>query len=140
MIGSDEEDILDLRLPTPTTKYRDCTLGKILMETVDQMKEEKKISSELCDKILCQFDRSILNALSQRLTARVTFKASKLHTYRFLDGVWTFILDEVEFREHNNFANVPQVSYELCLYFEMFYFWFYLKNLVLMMVVFCSNF
>ncbi len=111
MMGSDEEDIMDLRLPTPTTRYRDSTIGKLLMETVDQLKQDKKISAGLCDKILCQFDRSILSALSQRLTARVTFKASKLNTYRFLDGVWTFILDEVEFREHNNFANVPQVSW-----------------------------
>ena len=32
---------------------------------------------------------------------KLNFKAEKLNTYRFCDNVWTFMLNDVEFREIN---------------------------------------
>ncbi|CAG7824267.1 unnamed protein product [Allacma fusca] len=38
-------------------------------------------------------------ALANRVKSRLNFKAGKLHTYRFCDNVWTFLLNDVEFRD-----------------------------------------
>ncbi|CAG5135328.1 unnamed protein product [Candidula unifasciata] len=57
-----------------------------------------QISPRLALLVLQQFDKSVSEALSQRVTAKVTFKA-KLNTYRFCDNVWTFVLHNAEFRE-----------------------------------------
>lgn len=41
--------------------------------------------------VLLQFDKSINAALSNKVKSRITFKASKLNTYRFCDNVWTLM-------------------------------------------------
>lgn len=41
--------------------------------------------------VLLQFDKSINNALATKVKSRITFKASKLNTYRFCDNVWTLM-------------------------------------------------
>lgn len=57
-----------------------------------------QITPNLALKVLQHFDRAINTALSQRVRNRTTFKGH-LNTYRFCDNVWTFVLDDVEFKD-----------------------------------------
>lgn len=50
-----------------------------------------QITPQLALKVLLQFDKSINQALSNKVKSRITFKASKLNTYRFCDNVWTLM-------------------------------------------------
>jgi transcription initiation factor TFIIA small subunit len=90
--------------------YRNTTLGHTLQESLDELIQYNQITPALASKILLQFDRSMSNALANRVKSRLTFKAGKLHTYRFCDNVWTFLLNDVEFREVNEFAKVDKVE------------------------------
>jgi transcription initiation factor TFIIA small subunit len=90
--------------------YRNTTLGHTLQESLDELIQYNQITPALASKILLQFDRSMSNALANRVKSRLTFKAGKLHTYRFCDNVWTFLLNDVEFREVNEFAKVDKVG------------------------------
>ena len=47
---------------------------------------------------LFQYDKAINNALATRVRNRINFKG-QLNTYRFCDNVWTFVIEEAEFRE-----------------------------------------
>lgn len=73
-----------------------------------------QITPQLAFKVLLQFDKSINAALNSKVKARVTFKASKLNTYRFCDNVWTLMLNDVEFREVHEFAKVDKVKIVAC--------------------------
>ncbi|KAI9579136.1 transcription initiation factor IIA subunit 2 [Glossina fuscipes] len=94
--------------------YRNTTLGHTLQESLDELIQYGQITPALALKVLLQFDKCINNALSQRVKARVTFKANKLNTYRFCDNVWTLMLNEVEFREVHEFAKVDKVKIVAC--------------------------
>jgi hypothetical protein len=41
-------------------------------------------------------------------------QAGKLNTYRFCDNVWTFMLNDVEFREVHEVAKVDKVKIVAC--------------------------
>nr|QBH73593.1 transcription initiation factor IIA gamma chain [Isotomurus palustris] len=94
--------------------YRNTTLGHTLQESLDELIQYNQITPALANKILLQFDRSMNNALANRVKSRLTFKAGKLHTYRFCDNVWTFLLNDVEFRETTEFAKVDKVKIVAC--------------------------
>ncbi|TRY63600.1 hypothetical protein TCAL_16647 [Tigriopus californicus] len=61
-----------------------------------------------------KFDRSINTALSTRVKNKLNFKAEKLNTYRFCDNVWTFMLNDVEFREVSELAKIDRVKIVAC--------------------------
>lgn len=82
--------------------YRNTTLGNTLQESLDELIQYGQITPQLALKVLVQFDKSINSALNSKVKSRVTFKAGKLHTYRFCDNVWTLMLKDVEFREVNH--------------------------------------
>jgi transcription initiation factor TFIIA small subunit len=44
-----------------------------------------------------QFDKSMNEALETQVKSKMNFKGH-LHTYRFCDNVWTFLLENAEFR------------------------------------------
>ncbi|CAD7091249.1 unnamed protein product [Hermetia illucens] len=94
--------------------YRNTTLGNTLQESLDELIQYGQITPQLAFKVLLQFDKCINSALSQRVKARVTFKANKLNTYRFCDNVWTLMLNDVEFREVHEFAKVDKVKIVAC--------------------------
>lgn len=73
-----------------------------------------QITPTLAMKVLLQFDKSINAALSNRVKSRITFKASRLNTYRFCDNVWTLMLKDVEFREVMEFAKADKVKIVAC--------------------------
>lgn len=95
--------------------YRNTTLGHTLQESLDELIQMGHISPQLALKVLLQFDKAINTALANRVKAKISFKG-KLNTYRFCDNVWTFVLNQVEFREApvQEIAKVDKVKIVAC--------------------------
>jgi len=94
--------------------YRNTTLGNTLQEALDELMQVQLLSPQLAMKVLAQFDKSVNHALSTRVKSKITFRAEKLNTYRFCDNVWTFMLNDVEFRESNELERVDRVKIVAC--------------------------
>ncbi|XP_076309572.1 transcription initiation factor IIA subunit 2-like isoform X1 [Tachypleus tridentatus] len=94
--------------------YRNTTLGHTLQESLDELIQCGQITPNLALKVLLQFDKAINNALANRVKTRLTFKAGHLKTYRFCDNVWTFVLEDVEFREVQELVRVEKVKIVAC--------------------------
>lgn len=94
--------------------YRNTTLGFTLQEALDELMQMKLLTDDLVLKVLTQFDRSVSSALNSRVKTKVNFKAEKLNTYRFCDNVWTFMLNDVEFRELPDLGRVDRVKIVAC--------------------------
>ncbi|KZC07516.1 PREDICTED: transcription initiation factor IIA subunit 2 [Dufourea novaeangliae] len=94
--------------------YRNTTLGNTLQESLDELIQYGQITPQLAIKVLLQFDKAINQALATRVKSRLSFKAHKLNTYRFCDNVWTFMLNDVEFREVQEVAIVDKVKIVAC--------------------------
>ena len=94
--------------------YRNTTLGHTLQEALDELMQLQLLSPNLALRVLLQFDRSINGALSTRVKTKLNFKAEKLNTYRFCDNVWTFMLNDVEFREVPDLNRVDRVKIVAC--------------------------
>ncbi|XP_060555258.1 transcription initiation factor IIA subunit 2-like [Ruditapes philippinarum] len=93
--------------------YRNTTLGHTLQESLDELIQMGQISPQLALKVLLQFDKAINVALANRVKNRVTFKG-KLNTYRFCDNVWTFVLNNAEFKDMQELAKVDKVKIVAC--------------------------
>ncbi|KAK2705057.1 transcription initiation factor IIA subunit 2-like [Artemia franciscana] len=94
--------------------YRNTTIGNTLQEVLDEMVQFNQITPLLASKVLLQFDKSINVGLSQKIKNRMSFKASKLNTYRFCDNVWTFMLNDVEFRDMHEVIRGDKVKIVAC--------------------------
>ncbi|CAG8588700.1 11566_t:CDS:2 [Ambispora gerdemannii] len=79
-------------------------IGSALTDSLDELIMQDKITPQLAMKVLVQFDKSITEAL-EKGKGRGTFKGGRLHTYRFCDEVWTFIIERPNFRLDND--NIP---------------------------------
>uniref|UniRef100_A0A3B3W2K5 Transcription initiation factor IIA subunit 2 n=1 Tax=Poecilia latipinna TaxID=48699 RepID=A0A3B3W2K5_9TELE len=73
----------------------------------------QQITPQLALQVLLQFDKAINAALASRVRNRVNFRGS-LNTYRFCDNVWTFVLNDVEFREVTELVKVDKVKIVAC--------------------------
>ncbi|KAK2186111.1 hypothetical protein NP493_214g00016 [Ridgeia piscesae] len=93
--------------------YRNTTIGHTLQESLDELIQCGQITPQLALKVLLQFDKAINNALSTRVKNRISFKGH-LNTYRFCDNVWTFVLNDVEFKESQEVVNVTKVKIVAC--------------------------
>ena len=61
--------------PVPTyTHYRNSTLGVSLQDSIDELIAESKMSDELKEDVLAQFDKSITDALVTRVKTKASFK------------------------------------------------------------------
>eukprot|EP00126_Sphaerothecum_destruens_P013680 Sdes_comp23408_c0_seq1m21660 len=76
--------------------YRRSTLGVSLNDSLDELSHI--ISPQLASKVLNEFDKSINENLSKLGPRIKTNFKGKLHTYRFYDNVWTFILEDATFK------------------------------------------
>nr|CAG4635220.1 EOG090X0L7F [Alona affinis] len=94
--------------------YRNTTLGNTLQESLDELIQYGQITPQLALKVLVHFDRTMNQALAQKVKNRLTFKAGKLNTYRFCDNVWTFLLSDVEFRDVQELAKGDTVKIVAC--------------------------
>uniref|UniRef100_A0AAQ4RNM8 Transcription initiation factor IIA subunit 2 n=2 Tax=Gasterosteus aculeatus aculeatus TaxID=481459 RepID=A0AAQ4RNM8_GASAC len=93
--------------------YRNTTLGNSLQESLDELIQTQQITPQLALQVLLQFDKAINMALANRVRNRVNFRGS-LNTYRFCDNVWTFVLNDVEFREVTDLVKVDKVKIVAC--------------------------
>lgn len=68
-----------------------------MTDALDTLISDEKIQPQLAMRILNNFDRIISELLKNELgisKSKLTFKGD-LHTYRFCDDVWTFIIKNV---------------------------------------------
>jgi transcription initiation factor TFIIA small subunit len=93
--------------------YRNTTLGTTLQDSLDELLANQQISRSLKDKVLEEYDKAINNALATRVRNRINFKG-QLNTYRFCDNVWTFVIEEAEFREVIESIKVKKVKVVAC--------------------------
>ncbi|AQK95675.1 Transcription initiation factor IIA subunit 2 [Zea mays] len=93
--------------------YRRSTIGMCLTETLDEMVSNGTLSPELAIQVLVQFDKSMTDALENQVKSKVTVKGH-LHTYRFCDNVWTFILTDASFKNEEATEQVGKVKIVAC--------------------------
>ncbi|GAB2285392.1 hypothetical protein Dimus_019846 [Dionaea muscipula] len=93
--------------------YRRSTIGMCLTETLDEMVSNGTLSPELAIQVLVQFDKSMTDALETQVKSKVTLKGH-LHTYRFCDNVWTFILQDALFKNEESQENIGGVKIVAC--------------------------
>ncbi|PIM99708.1 Transcription initiation factor IIA, gamma subunit [Handroanthus impetiginosus] len=93
--------------------YRRSTIGMCLTETLDQMVSGGVLSPELAIQVLIQFDKSMTEALEHEVKSKVSIKGH-LHTYRFCDNVWTFILQNAMLKYDEGVENVESVKIVAC--------------------------
>ncbi|XP_024600533.1 transcription initiation factor IIA subunit 2-like [Neophocaena asiaeorientalis asiaeorientalis] len=89
--------------------HRNTTLGNSLQESLDELIQSQQITRQLALQVLLQFDKAIYSVLVQKVRNRVNSRGS-LNTYRFCDNVWTFVLNDVEFREVTELDKVKIVA------------------------------
>ncbi|KAJ4899581.1 hypothetical protein Rs2_13532 [Raphanus sativus] len=104
---------IDRRIMATFELYRRSTIGMCLTETLDEMVQSGTLSPELAIQVLVQFDKSMTEALESQVKTKVTIKGH-LHTYRFCDNVWTFILQDAMFKSEDRQENVSQVKIVAC--------------------------
>ncbi|CAL0327330.1 hypothetical protein RIF29_12028 [Crotalaria pallida] len=93
--------------------YRRSTIGMCLTETLDEMVQNGTLSPELAIQVLVQFDKSMTEALETHVKSKVSIKGH-LHTYRFCDNVWTFMLQDALFKTEDCQENVGRVKIVAC--------------------------
>jgi len=93
--------------------YRKSTIGMCLTDALDEMIANNSINTQTALKILLQFDKSVNEALANRVHASCSFKGH-LHTYRFCDNVWTFILENPVFRTDTETIVADKVKIVAC--------------------------
>ncbi|PNH03040.1 Transcription initiation factor IIA subunit 2 [Tetrabaena socialis] len=77
--------------------YRNTSVGESLMETIEQLAEEGKLPEEVAMAVLKQFDTSMSEAIKKFVVGKATMKAN-MKTYHYYENVWTFSLENVEFK------------------------------------------
>ncbi|KAL5228339.1 hypothetical protein ABZP36_016604 [Zizania latifolia] len=93
--------------------YRRSTIGMCLTETLDDMVSSGALSPELAIQVLVQFDKSMTSALEHEVKSKVSVKGH-LHTYRFCDNVWTFILTDATFKNEETTETISKVKIVAC--------------------------
>ncbi|KAG8053816.1 hypothetical protein GUJ93_ZPchr0001g32855 [Zizania palustris] len=106
-IRSDQEGMATFEL------YRRSTIGMCLTETLDDMVSSGALSPELAIQVLVQFDKSMTSALEHEVKSKVSVKGH-LHTYRFCDNVWTFILTDATFKNEETTETISKVKIVAC--------------------------
>ncbi|GJM91771.1 hypothetical protein PR202_ga08181 [Eleusine coracana subsp. coracana] len=93
--------------------YRRSTIGTCLTETLDDLVSSGAVSPELAIQVLVQFDKSMTDALETQVKSKVAVKGH-LHTYRFCDNVWTFILTDATFKSEEISEALSKVKIVAC--------------------------
>eukprot|EP00842_Homolaphlyctis_polyrhiza_P001989 jgi/Hompol1/2791/HPOL_000383-RA len=90
--------------------YRRSSLGIALTDTLDELIQDGHIEPQTA----LRFDTSFAEALSKQVRSKASMKGH-LHTYRFCDDVWTFIVDEnPNFRFDNENVQANRVKIVAC--------------------------
>ena len=81
-----------------------------LTDALDEMVTAGELTPTIAIKILLEFDRCIVKELE--LLKQKTIFGGHLHTYRFCDNVWTFILENVKFKIASHDGMVEEIHAE----------------------------
>jgi len=57
--------------------YRMCTLGQSLSDALDEMVRGQELSEDLAHQVMTQYDKSICEALAQKIRTRATIKVRR---------------------------------------------------------------
>merc|ERR1712137_88208 len=93
--------------------YRKSMIGVCLVDVLEDMVNQGQLPESLAKKVLVQFDKSINEALSKQVRTKATLKGH-LHTFRFCDGVWTFILQHAQILTDTDTINTEAVKIVAC--------------------------
>ncbi|KAF2857307.1 transcription initiation factor IIA, gamma subunit [Piedraia hortae CBS 480.64] len=69
-------------------------IGMALAEALDEMITSRRIEPLLAMRLMEKFDQCMSSVLSQQVRNKMSFKG-KIDRYRFVDDVWTIILNDV---------------------------------------------
>ena len=103
--------------------YRRSSLGITLTDVLDEFIQKQLLSAQLAMRVLSQFDRIMSEALSDNVRVRSSLKVNHLHTdntkghlhtYRFLDDVWTFVLKKCTIKLDDRLMHVDEVKIVAC--------------------------
>ncbi|CAI5461255.1 unnamed protein product [Closterium sp. Naga37s-1] len=89
--------------------YRKSTLGKCLTDALDELVSNGTITPDLAVRVILQFDKSLVEALETKVKSKTNFKGH-LHTYRFCESLWTFILTDAVFQTDGEVQMVDRVK------------------------------
>ncbi|QPG76198.1 Transcription initiation factor IIA small chain (TFIIA 13.5 kDa subunit) [Brettanomyces nanus] len=94
--------------------YRRSTVGTTLADALDTLIVDQRIQPQLAMKILANFDRVTSDNLRDIVKSKLSFKGH-LHTYRFCDDVWTFVIKDVNVKfDDNETINVDRFKIVAC--------------------------
>uniref|UniRef100_A0AC34Q2Q2 Transcription initiation factor IIA subunit 2 n=2 Tax=Panagrolaimus sp. JU765 TaxID=591449 RepID=A0AC34Q2Q2_9BILA len=96
--------------------YRSSTLGEALEHVLAEYQNDGTLPSNLVNRMMNIFDHSFARTLKTRVKTKYAFQSQKLRTYRFCDNVWTFVLQDVHFRDqiYKTTLNIPDVRIVAC--------------------------
>ncbi|CDS04103.1 Putative Transcription initiation factor IIAFT subunit 2 [Lichtheimia ramosa] len=93
--------------------YRRSSIGMALTDSLDELIQSGHIHPQLAMRVLTTFDKSISEALSQLVRNKATIKGH-LHTYRFLDDIWTFIVENPNFKFEQESITADKIKIVAC--------------------------
>ncbi|EIM19281.1 transcription initiation factor iia small chain, partial [Wallemia mellicola CBS 633.66] len=89
-------------------------VGIALTDSLDELITSGHINPELAMKVLTQFDKSMMNALSNQVKNKTQMRGH-LHTYRLCDEVWTFIVKNPTFKvDQGDLVNANKIKIVAC--------------------------
>lgn len=80
-----------------STLYRGSVLGDSLVEALDTLVEDGKLTPYLAVEVLSKYDDAMRRVLEREVNSKASLKG-KLDVYRYIDNVWTFILSDATLR------------------------------------------
>ncbi|ORZ25301.1 transcription initiation factor IIA, gamma subunit, helical domain-domain-containing protein [Absidia repens] len=93
--------------------YRRSSIGMALTDSLDELIQSGHLNPQLAMRVLTTFDKSISEGLAQLVRNRAVIKGH-LHTYRFCDDVWTFIIENPNFKFDQNTLSSDKVKIVAC--------------------------
>ncbi|KAL0479368.1 transcription initiation factor TFIIA small subunit [Acrasis kona] len=96
------------------TLYRNTKLGSTLEEAIEDLIEADRITDELKQDILSQFDKSISDALAEKATNTASFKGHCMVFKQPAPTVRNFHLDSVKFKVDGREVEVDFVNIIAC--------------------------
>ncbi|KAJ2001299.1 Transcription initiation factor IIA subunit 2 [Coemansia thaxteri] len=100
-------------MPSYYTLYRAGTLGSALIDSLNELVTAGHVTPQLAIQVLEQFDKSLGEALVERVKAKAIMKG-RLEIYRNYEEVWTLILKNATFKAEGEAISADKVKIVAC--------------------------
>jgi len=80
------------------TLYRHCNLGLKLQDSLNELKDQDKISQDVIEKVMKVFDKSMCTTLATKLNNKASLKAEQCITFNFNNAVYVWTLKDVSLK------------------------------------------